>query len=122
MGALNIGDTDQKVGQSLGLAMALEHPFSPISEETYRKNWELIRQADLVVVERFHIGRGNLPNLRLAVESLRVGKKVIVLVNDLDYDFTGGEAAVYYRCLQEEGAVFIPDHSRLLEEVEKVLP
>jgi iron complex transport system ATP-binding protein len=121
LGVLNVGDTDQKMGKTLGLTMALEEPFSPISERSYRDNQELIHRADRIVVERFLVGPGNLLNLQAAIESLQKGKKVIVLENDLAFDFTGGEAASSYRKLKEGGAVFIPDHSRLLEEVEKGL-
>jgi iron complex transport system ATP-binding protein len=121
LGVLNIGDTDQKIGRMLGLAMALEEPFSPISERTYRENQSLIENADALLVERFLIGKGNLANLKAAWESLQNGKPVIVLQNDLPYDFTEGEARRFYQHLQEGGAVFIPDHSRLLQEVEKAV-
>ena len=121
LGVLNVGDTDQKMGKTLGLTMSLEEPFSPISEKSYRENQELIRRADRIVVEKFLVGPGNLLNLQAAIEGLQKGKRVIVLENDLAFDFTGGEAANCYRKLQEGGAVFIPDHSRLLEEVEKGL-
>jgi iron complex transport system ATP-binding protein len=121
LGVLNIGDTDQKIGKSLGLAMALENPFSPISEEAYRQNMKLIAEASLIVVERFLVGKGNLLNLKAAVEALRLGKRVVVLENDLDYDFTDGEAGKYYQRLREGGAVFTPDHSPILEEVEKAI-
>ena len=119
LGVLNTGDTDQKIGRTLGLPMALERPFSSISERGMEENRKLIEKADLVLVERFHVGPGNLDNLRAALEALEKGKKVIVLENNLEYDFTGGEARAYYRRLKEKGAVFIPDHSRLLEEAEK---
>ncbi len=119
MGVLNFGDTDQKVGKTLGLEMALEEPFSPISMGALEKNRRLIEKAGLVVVERFHIGRGNLANLTAALEAVDNGKKVIILENRLPYDLTGGEAETIYRRLRERGAIFIPDHSRLLEEVEK---
>lgn len=121
LGVLNIGDTDQKIGKTLGLAMALEQPFSPISQRAYKENQSLMEKADLIVVERFLVGKGNLPNLQAAIEALQKGKKVIALENDLEYDFTDGEARSCYQRLKEGGAVFIPDHSRLLEEVEKVL-
>ncbi len=120
LGVINMGDTDQKIGQILNLPMALEEPFSPISARAFQENQRLVSQADLVVVERFHIGPGNLANLQLALEALRRKKPVIVLENKLNFDFTGGEAEKYYGRLQEEGAIFIPDHSRLLEEIEKV--
>jgi iron complex transport system ATP-binding protein len=121
LGVLNMGDTDQKIGKTLGLAMALEEPFSAISERAYGENQVLIEKADLIVVERFLVGKGNLPNLQAAIDALRKGKRVVVLENNLEYDFTGGEARACYRRLKEEGAVFIPDHSRLLEEAERLL-
>jgi len=121
LGVLNTGDTDQKIGKTLGLPMALEGPFSSISERGMEENRRLIETSDLVLLERFHIGPGNLRNLKAALEALEKGKKVIVLENNLEYDFTGGEARAYYRSLQEKGAAFIPDHSRLLEEAEKNL-
>lgn len=120
LGVVNIGDTDQKIGQTLDLPMALEEPFSAISPRALQENRNLINQADLIVVERFHIGPGNLANLQVALEALRKNKPVIVLENKLDFDFTGGEAPKYYQLLKEEGAIFIPDHSRLLEEIERV--
>jgi iron complex transport system ATP-binding protein len=119
MGALNIGDTDQKIGKTLNLAMALEKPFSPISDRTYEDTLKLIEGADIVVLERFHIGKGNLPNLQAALAALQKKKRVVVLENDLPDDFTEGRAKEYYQQLRERGAVFIPDHSQLLEQVEE---
>lgn len=121
LGVLNIGDTDQRIGRTLGLPMALEKPFSPITPRAYQENRELVRKADLVLLERFSIGRGNLANIKAAQEALQEGKRVIVLENDLKADFTEGEATRLYQALREGGAVFISDHSRLLEEVEKSL-
>ena len=119
LGVLNMGDTDQKIGRMFGLPMALEEPFSSISDRGMDENRKLIAKADLVLLERFHVGPGNLANLRAALEARERGKKVIVLENNLEYDFTGGEAKAYYQRLKERGAVFISDHSRLLEEAEK---
>jgi iron complex transport system ATP-binding protein len=121
LGVLNIGDTDQRIGKNLGLPMAVEEPFSSISPRGMEENRKLIDRADLVLVERFHIGPGNLGNLQAALEALEKGKRVIVLENSLEYDFTGGEARACYQRLREKGAVFIPDHSRLLEEAENYL-
>lgn len=120
LGVLNVGDTDQRIGQTLDLPMALEEPFSPISPRAFQENQMLISQADLIVVERFHIGPGNLANLQAALEALRKKKPVIVLENNLDFDLAGGEAKNYYQLLKEEGAITIPDHSRLLEEIERI--
>jgi iron complex transport system ATP-binding protein len=113
-----MGDTDQKVGKNLGLPMAVEEPFSPISPRGMEENRRLIDRADLVLVERFHVGPGNLENLRAALEALEKGKRVIVLDNNLEYDLTGGEARACYGRLREGGAVFLADHSGLLEAAE----
>jgi iron complex transport system ATP-binding protein len=121
LGVLNIGDSDQKIGKTLGLAMALEEPFSSISESAYRENQILMEKADLIIVERFLVGKGNLLNLRAAIDALGRGKRIIALENPLELDFTAGDARAYYQRLKEGGAVFIPDHSRLLEEVEKAV-
>lgn len=121
MGVLNIGDTDQKMGRALGVPMVLEEPFSVISLKSFQENQAFIARADLVLVERFFVGPGNLLNLQAAIEATRWGKKVLVLANDQEYDFTGGKAREGYEELRKGGAVFISDHSRLLEEVEKVL-
>lgn len=120
LGVLNIGDSDEKFGKALGLTMALEEPFSPISERAYRENQGLIEKADLIIVERFLVGHGNLANLKAAIEALKKGKRVVVLENGLQYDFTKGEARGCYQWLQEGGAEFITDHSLILKEVEKV--
>jgi iron complex transport system ATP-binding protein len=119
MGVLNIGDTDQQVGKTLGIPMALEEPFSPISGRALEENRKLMARADLVVVERFHIGGGNLANLQAGLDAMEMGKYVIVLENNLEFDFSGGKAKEAYRRLRERGAVFIPDHSRLWEAIEK---
>jgi len=121
MGVLNEGDTDAKIGKTLGVSMALERPFSPISAQRMEENRKLIEKAELVLLEKFHVGPGNLGNLQAALEAQKQGKKLLVLENNLEYDFTGGKAGDYYRKLKAGGAIFIPDHSRLLEEVEKGL-
>jgi iron complex transport system ATP-binding protein len=120
LGVLNLGDTDQKVGATLGLSMVLEEPFAAISERAFREHQGLLEKADLIVVERFYVGRGNLANLRAALEALKRGKKVIVLENELPLDMTDGQAGQWYQQLQEGGALFVPDHSYILKEVEKV--
>ena len=118
LGVLNIGDTDQRIGSILGLSMALEEPFAAISGRADQANRELIRRADVVLLERFPIGRGNLANLKAALEARKEGKRVIVIQNDPREDLTGGEATRFYQELKDRGAILIPDHSRLLEAIE----
>jgi iron complex transport system ATP-binding protein len=119
LGVLNIGDTDEKVGRTLGISMVLTEPFSPISEKAYQENRQLMEKADWIVIGRFPVGPGNLANLQATCQALEAGKKVLVLENDPENDFTGGQARGYYQQLRDRGAVFLADHSRLWEEVEK---
>jgi hypothetical protein len=64
------------------------------------ENRKLIEKSDLVLLERFHIGPGNMGNLKAALEALEKGKKVIVLENNLEYDsdknYSDPPHTVYY--------------------------
>ena len=120
LGVLNIGDSDYLIGKTLGLAMTAEAPFSPISEKAFAENKALMARADLIVLERLYVGRGNLDNLKAAVEAVNEGRRVLVLESDPSHDYTGGEAREYYQRLRNGGATFCIDHSQILKEVEGV--
>ena len=49
-GVLNALDTDEETGRELGLQMAVEAPFSPVSDEAHAENLRLAAQADLVLL------------------------------------------------------------------------
>jgi iron complex transport system ATP-binding protein len=121
LGVLNMGDSDYLIGKTMGLTMAAEAPFSPISEKVYTENRALAARADLIVLERLYVGRGNLGNLKTAVQAIREGRRVLVLESDPSYDYTGGDAREYYEELRRGGATFCSDPSQILKEVEKVL-
>jgi iron complex transport system ATP-binding protein len=121
LGVLNAGDSDYLIGKTLGLAMAVEAPFSPISEKAFAENRTLMACADLIILERLYVGRGNLDNLKAAVEAIQNGRRVLVLETDPAHDYTGGEAKEYYQKLRRGGAIFCVDHSQILKEVEKAL-
>ena len=116
-GALNRGDGDEEVGRALEIRMAVEAPFSRISEETHLANLELVREADVVVVTDLYVGPGNLLNLEAAREALRGGKRVYLLsfrpIEERDY--AGGAASELYRGLRAEGAVEVVDREELIE-------
>jgi iron complex transport system ATP-binding protein len=101
--------------------MAVEAPFSPISEKAFAENRTLMACADLIILERLYVGRGNLDNLKAAVEAIQNGRRVLVLETDPAHDYTGGEAKEYYQKLRRGGAIFCVDHSQILKEVEKAL-
>lgn len=117
-GVLNIGDTDQIVGEALGISVVLERPFSAVSESSFSKNLEMIERADLVIMEKFRIGKGNLKNLEAVLDGLQKGKETFIIENDLNYDFTGGDAERLYEKIREKGGIFFKDHKELLKKID----
>ncbi len=116
-GVLNIGDSDWQEAKNLGLQVVEEEPFSPVGEGAHRKNLELLKEADAVVITGVPFGYGNIKNLEAALEACRAGKRVFIL-DDLSYarrDYTGGKAAEYLRRIkQEEGACSAGSREELL--------
>jgi iron complex transport system ATP-binding protein len=88
-GVINAMDTDEVTGRELGLAIAAEAPFTPITDEAHEENLAFIRSADLVILTGVPIGSGNIRNLAALVEAARLGKKVWALEGVEDRDFTG---------------------------------
>ena len=118
-GVLNIGDSDHMVGEALGIPMVLERPFSMISDKAFSENLEKIKEADLVILEKFSIGKGNIRNLEAALEGLKKGKEVLILDNEPDFDFTGGEAQGLYDRIRKNGGVFVKDHKELVKRLDR---
>ncbi|RJP31436.1 MAG: ABC transporter ATP-binding protein [Actinobacteria bacterium] len=118
-GVLNLGDGDEEVGRALEIRMAVESPFSHISEEAHLANLELIREAEVVVVSDLHVGSGNLVNLEAALQALTWGKRVYMFSPRpiAERDHTEGGAAALYRRLLREGARETADREELLGEV-----
>jgi len=116
-GVLNIGDADELACDSLGIEVVREEPFSPISEENLAKNRTLIGKSDLVIVERTKFGKGNIKNLEVLLEFAE--KPIILLEND-EFDYTGGRAARIYAELKSIGAVAVRNHSEVIEYLEEV--
>ena len=106
LGVLNAGDSDWEHGRNLNIAMAEEIPFSGISDEAYKRNMELIDQADMVVISDVPIGSGNLRNLLAAKVALEKDKKVYYLANETrDYDYTEGQAIKIIDDMLENGMI-----------------
>ncbi len=110
-GVLNAGDVDWEHARSLGLEVAEEAPFCPISGESHRRNLELIEKAGAVVVANIPFGNGNLKNLEAAGAALGAGIPVIVVEEEPieERDFTGGLAAALYREIIRKGARLVSD-------------
>ncbi len=122
VGAVNVADTDQIEAETLDLPRVEEAPFSPISEETHRRNSAIARAADVVVVTGIPIGRGNLRNLEAAVRARGVGKRV-VLIDDppiAGRDFADGEATSLQRQVANAGAEVCRDEAEALALLERL--
>jgi iron complex transport system ATP-binding protein len=105
-GVLNILDTDYEVAESLGISIATEAPFSPITEKAHEQNLQLIKGSNAVLVTDFLIGRGNIMNLQAAIFALKSGLPLILVIGDpsSDRDFTNGEGTMIVRQLIDMGA------------------
>jgi len=108
-GVVNALDTDEVTGRELGLPIAAEAPFTPVTDESFAENMKLVEKADILIMTEVPIGTGNARNidtLRLASEK---GKQVWVVEGVQDRDFTGTAAGLlaslddvrYFRDTQE---------------------
>ncbi len=111
-GVLNALDTDEETGRELGLRMAVEAPFSPVSDEAHAENLELMRSADLVVISAVPVSHGNARNVEAAHEALRAGTRVWVDEGVRVNDFAGVVDG-----LAAGGAQFFADEEALLAAV-----
>lgn len=104
-GVLNAGDTDWQRARDLGLIMAEEAPFSPIGDEAYRRNLELIGEAGAVVLLQVPFGHGNLRNIECLAHAIRLGVPVLVVSpHELSQrDYTGGQAVEFLHSLPAGG-------------------
>lgn len=89
IGAINALDTDEVTGRELGLPMAVEAPFTAITDEVFEENLGLIEQADWVIFTDVPIGLGNVKNLEVISKAVKIGKPVWALSGLEERDFTG---------------------------------
>ena len=110
-GVLHAGDTDQAVAERLNLVRVTVPPFSEIDQRSASDCRALIRQAALLVMCDAPIGRGNLENVRLALDAARAGVRTIVIeqVPIGERDFTGGEAtSLWHDVAAGPGVTVVP--------------
>lgn len=120
-GVLNILDTDYEAAQQLGAEVVVEAPFSPITNTAYRKHIELIKRADIIIVTKFMIGKGNLKNLEAAIEGAKMRKPVVLVDSpSLKYDFTGGFGEKMLRTLKRRGAFLVNSGEEALNIVKNL--
>jgi len=115
-GVLNVLDTDFETAQTLGIPIASEAPFSPITEDAYNSNMEMIADAGIVVLTSIPFGSSNMGNLTAAEEALERGTPVYVIEDTpiTQRDFSKGEATRRLTRLKEKGARFVSNQKELL--------
>ena len=93
-GVLNALDSDEDTGRELGLMMAVEAPFSPVSDEAHAENLLLIDGADVVVVTAVPLSHGNERNIAAALQAAAAGKPVWADAAILREDLCGAASAL----------------------------
>jgi iron complex transport system ATP-binding protein len=96
-GALNRGDSDYEAAQLLGVPVAEEDPFMPLSERAVDEAKRLIAQADVVVLTDVPFGWGNLANLQAILDA---ANGLVVVFNPetiAERDFVNGQATALLR-------------------------
>jgi len=122
VGVVNVADSDQLEAEALDLTRVEEAPFSPVGEEAHRRNCDLARAADVVVVTGIPFGRGNLLNLEAAIRARGVGRRVL-LIDDppiAGRDFTDGQAIALQRQIVHAGAEVCRDTAEALALLEQL--
>jgi len=74
--------------RDLGLPIAAEAPFTPITNEAFDENMELITKADVVILTEVPIGTGNFRNINALERASAMGKNVWVIKGVAGRDFT----------------------------------
>ena len=120
-GVLNVGDTDWHKARQLGLEVAEEAPFAPVSPKAVEVNRQLIEKSDLIVVLPVPIGNGNLVNLEeVLAAQVNLKKKVVIIEqeNIEKRDFTGGTAMQLIAQMIKNGAYIRKNANDLMELVD----
>lgn len=105
-GVLNIGDSDWKVANLLGVDVVEEKPFSPISNQSMQKNKRYLYNSDNVILANIPFGCGNLKNLICIAEIIDKRKVYIIEENDIQYrDHTSGLATKIYNEIRNKAVI-----------------
>ncbi len=122
-GALHLLDSDEALAQELHVSVAVEAPFSPLSEPTRAENRRLMANADVVVVAPLALGPANIANLEDLL-ALGAGRQIVLMEGTplAGRDFTGGQAGRVLRELAARGAVAVAGLAALLQLLREPAP
>jgi len=123
VGVINVFDADFETATLLNLPVVGEAPFSPITDESYRKNLRMIRDSEVTILAEVPFGKGNLLNLKTVKQALKERIKVVVINKTpiQERDYTKGEAMQIFEDLKRDGAVFVKNETEALSLIEKTL-
>jgi iron complex transport system ATP-binding protein len=122
-GALHLLDSDTEAAEELGIPVAAEAPFAPLSEEVRARNARLLDAARAIVVAPFWVGPSNLANLQDLVG--RPSRTPVFLLAGrpiAERDFTEGRASTLWGELRAQGAVEVADLAGLLSALRAAVP
>jgi iron complex transport system ATP-binding protein len=121
-GALHMLDTDTETAEELGVPIAAEAPFAPLSPEVRERNGRLLDAARAIVVAPFWVGPSNLSNLQDLLPRLP-GTPVYLLKGTpmAERDFTGGRGTALLEELRTGGALEVADLPSLIAELRRRL-
>lgn len=118
-GVVNEGSNDYLVSEALGLEMVSQKPFMPVTIDLQKKNLELMKEADMILIADVPFGDMNIMNL-YGIENLN--KPVYVHEHALNSDFTNGKLKEALDKIRETSVVeIISDHDDFMDILENPL-
>lgn len=113
--ALNRGDVDQAVAETLGLERIDLPAFGEVDEAAERAVAHMAQSADATVVCEVPFGRANLGNLRALAG---VAKRTLMIgAFGPEREFSGGEASALVESLVRDGALVVADTQAAVDAV-----
>jgi iron complex transport system ATP-binding protein len=116
--ALNRGDVDQAVAETLGLERVDLPAFGEVDSAAETAVARMASEADVVVVCEVPFGRANLGNLRAIAGA--AAKTVLVGEFGAEREFSGGDATALVDRLRDAGALTVVDTERAVAEVDRL--
>lgn len=118
-GVVNEGSNDYLVSEALGLEMVSQKPFMPVTIDLQKRNLELMKEADMILIADVPFGDMNIMNL-YGIENLN--KPVYVHEHALNSDFTNGKLKEALDKIRETSVVeIISDHDDFMDILENPL-
>jgi iron complex transport system ATP-binding protein len=119
-GALNRGDVDQAVAESLGIEHVALSPFGEVDKAAEERVREQLAHVDACVVCDVPFGRANVGNLRAVAAS----GLPVVLVGDVARrpDYCDGLARGMLEAIEVAGATSVCDAAGVIEAIARITP